>query len=172
MKNELKDHIDDPIKKTVVGLSLLGFKTHMSCCGFEYKGSQVKKSHLTGKAYVYLDAEQVFASPELKERLCDLSLRSKWKFEALSGGKYIDFYGEKWPETHPWVSKDAVHSYENAVLNIWTLNKAIEVWEDYFKDYAYIRDGNHKYKELTTYWQYEPAEPWYVTPKTWAELPY
>jgi hypothetical protein len=78
-------------------------------------------------------------------------MRSGWKFDALNAGKYIDFYGEKWPESHSWANKDAVHFYENAVLNIYALNKAIEVWRDKFKDYTYIRDGNHKYKELTTY---------------------
>ena len=171
MKNELKDHIDDPIKKTVVGLSLLGFKTHMSCCGFNYKGSQVKKSHMTGKAYVYLDTKQIFESPDLKEKLCDLSMRSAWKVDVL-GNEYVDFYGPEWPKGEPWGAKDTVHFYEKPLLNISALNKAIKIWEPSFQDYAYIRDGNHKYKELTTYWQYEPAERWFVTPKTWAELPY
>lgn len=172
MKTNLQVHIDDPIKKTVVGLSLLGFTTYMSCCGFNYEGSQVKKTHLTGKTYVYLDAEEIFASSDLKEKLCDLSLRSGWRFDLLAGQKYIDFYGEKWPENHAWANKDAVHFYEKAVLNIYALNKAIEIWQPKFKEYAYVRDGNHEYKALSTYWQYKPAESWHVTPTIWRGLPF
>jgi hypothetical protein len=142
----------------------------MSCCGFDYKGSQVKKSHLTGKPYLYLEAESLFASPKLKEILCDICLRSDWKFDNLRGG-YVDFYSQEWPKGHPWSSKDEVHFYERAVLNIYNLNEALKVWKDSFREYAYIRDGNHKYKSLSTYWQYEPAETWFVNPKTWEELP-
>ena len=172
MKRLLEDHIDAPIKKVVAGLSLLGFETRMSCCGFEYKEPAVKKSHLTGKPYVYLWRRQIFESPRLKEILCDLSLRSGWKFDQLSE-EHVDFYGEKWKggEDHPWGKDSAVHFYEQPLLTICSINKAIEVWKSEFRDYAYVRDGNHFYKNISSFWQYEPTEPWHVTPEIWAKIP-
>lgn len=71
------------LKKTVVGLNLLGFTTYMSCCGFEYEGAVVPKSHL-GKAYVYLDTNQVFENQKLSSLLSLLSLKSGWRFDNYS----------------------------------------------------------------------------------------
>jgi hypothetical protein len=78
----VKDHIDAPILKAVAGMNLLGFKTYMSCCGFTYKDEQVKKSHL-GKAYMYLDCEQIINTPRLSSLLTEICLESGWQFRRV-----------------------------------------------------------------------------------------
>lgn len=160
MSNLLKDHIDDPIKKSVVGMSLLGFKTYMSCCGFSYEGESVRKSHL-GKCYIYLDYDQVMRDNRLLYLLSIVSLRSKWVFRNLYN--FIDFYGETWNKDHPWASLGTVHNYEQFLITINALEKAIEELSLNFQDGALIEDGNLYYvRNVSKHWQYKPTEPWLV----------
>ncbi len=157
----LKDHIDEPMLKVVAGLNLLGFTTVMSCCGFEYKGEKVKKSHLP-KPYVYLNSKEVMESHHLREILCDLALKSSWVF--YDHRVFIDFYAETWKDNHIWSKRESVHNYESYILSISALNKAILTRSSDFKDKARIWDGNNLYKEqVSVHWQYEPAEDWIVT---------
>lgn len=133
MSDELKDHIDEPIKKCVVGLSLLGFKTIMSCCGFSYEEERVPKKHL-GKVYIYLlmDNFYDFHEPNLSAILIRLSALSNWKIGPVNGaffdkGMLFDFHAQ--PS---------------------------------FLDEAVIRDGNRYYAEKMKGWQYKPKRCWEV----------
>ncbi len=170
MTNLLEDHIDEPIKKVVVGLSLLGFSVTMSCCGFAYKGERVPKKHLD-KAYVYLYNPHL--TDPLKALLVDLSFESLWRFKTLGrGAVFIDFYANTWAKDHPWADRGCPHNYEIFVLAIHDLERTIMLHKDRFSNRAVIRDGNKIYKESFNikYWQYEPTEDWIVTPETFFKL--
>lgn len=168
MSNLLKDHIDDPIKKAVVGMNLLGFKTYMSCCGFSYEGESVKKSHL-GKCYLFLDYNQIISNNKFLAILSKISLKSKWVFKRHHD--FVDFYGETWSKDHPWASLGAVHNYEAFLLAINSLERVIEEQSGHFLDSALIEDGNLYYvKTVSKYWQYKPTEPWLVTKEDFYNL--
>lgn len=167
--NKLEDHIDEPIKKAVVGMSLLGFKTYMSCCGFSYDNEKVYKSHLE-KAYIYLDSKQITESTALSRRLLSLACLSGWAINP--NVPFVDFYGKHWEENHPWKTKTSVHNYEVFLLSISRLNKAIETMKNEFLDFTVeIKDGNHHYiEEVSSFWQYKPTESWFVNRNTYEAL--
>lgn len=166
MSNKLEDHIDEPIKKAVAGLNLLGFKTYMSCCGFTYDGEKVEKSHL-GKAYVYLDSDQVLNSDKLSILLTRIALKSKWRFQICD--KFIDFYGDTWSPDHPWSNHKSIHNYEVYLLSINSLIREIRENRHFFQD-CEIKDGNHSYLEVSKYWKYKPCESWFVKASDWENI--
>jgi hypothetical protein len=168
MSNLLQDHIDDPIKKAVVGMNFLGFKTYMSCCGFTYENEKVQKSHL-GKAYIYLDNYQVSNNRDLLVLLGIISLETEWRFERK--GVFIDFYGDTWNEGHPWSMAGSVHSYEKFLLAIHSLVTSLISKKEYFQKSAVIEDGNEYYiKHVSKYWKCKPTESWVVTSEDFDSL--
>lgn len=167
---KLEDHIDEPIKKCVVGMSLLGFEPMMSCCGFSYKGEKVPKEHLK-KAYIYLYFPHLRGNALLCRLLLELSVTSRWNISPVSQ-HIIDFYANHWDQNHPWNKIGCPHNHEIFVLWIDSLEKAIEKYSSCFLDQAIINDGNNFYKDelKLKHWQYEPTENWIVTPETWNSL--
>ncbi len=165
----LEYHIDEPIKKCVVGLALLGFEPLFSCCGFTYKGEKVKKAHMTGKPYIFLSAPSVLGRSELFLRL---TLRSGWSVGTTSAGGIFDFYGRKMEEGHPWAGQDSPHRMEAQVCSIRGLELALEEVKSIFLRNATIRDGNAiwKFDKGLKHWQYEPTKDWVVTPEIFAKL--
>jgi hypothetical protein len=166
--NNLYNHIDAPIRKCVAGLNLLGIKTGMSCCGFSYKGEEVPKTHLQ-KTYIYID--RLSLSNLACAQLINLAGRSGWTL-SFPNGHWIDFYGNTWDKSHPWAEEGCPHFYETHVLAINSLEKAIETEKGYFLNEVVIEDGNKMYKDKwgIKYWQYEPTEPWIVTPEVYKNL--
>lgn len=165
--SNLQDHIDDPIKKCVVGMALLGFNPQMSCCGFSYKGEKVPKKHLK-KAYMFLNFSDVIDN-NLGNKLLEISKMSRWKFNVLAAD-YIDFYAQTWQKDHPWDDDQCPHFYENFLLGINALEGTLIHLKEHFKKTTIIRDGNHLYKTKMKYWQYEPTEDWVVTPEIFDSL--
>lgn len=170
--NKLENHIDDPIKKCVVGMALLGFKPLMSCCGFSYRGEKVPKKHLE-KAYMYLsypDIKKGFMEPNLLQ----IASLSGWKLDIIPGDHFIDFYAKTWRDTqpsHPWNDAKCPHFHETFVIGISALEKTLTSLKQYFQEKVQITDGNTFYKEnCSKYWQYEPTEPWEVTPEIFDKL--
>ncbi len=152
------DHIDAPIREVIIGLNLLGFKTYMSCCGYNYKGQEeenIPKSHLE-KAYVYLDYNQVMDSPTLCSLLTELCLESQWGFNVM-GTQFIDFYGKTWAEVNPqnpWRKRESMHNYEIFLLAISALEKSIFKRKDRFLDRVIIEDGNEFYiRNVSKFWE-------------------
>lgn len=164
--NNLKDHIDVPIRKCVAGLALLGLKPMMSCCGFTYKGEEKEpryKSHL-GKAYIYISY-----NGEAPLRLLSLAAFSQWTINFLNPN-LIDFYAGTWHKDHPWAKSGCVHNYEIFALALRSLENALQKQESFFLDKVTLVDGNRWYKEQTKHWQYEPAEDWIITKEEYFSL--
>lgn len=165
----LENHIDEPIKKCVVGMSLLGFKPLMSCCGFNYPGEKVPKKHLN-KAYLYLSYDDIIKNNR-GTHLLQLSSMSGWKISVLPGNHFIDFYAQTWEEKHPWNDIKCPHFYETFVLGISALEKTLNILKNNFLKEAVIEDGNKFYiNNVSKFWQYKPAQDWIVTPETFDKL--
>lgn len=169
MSELLENHIDEPIKKCVAGMALLGFKPMMSCCGFSYKDEKVQKKHLQ-KAYIYLDYKHLMENMKAGH-LFHLANISRWKMDILNGGQFLDFYCDTWSAKHPWADVNCPHFYEPFILGISALEKSIISLKQYFIPTATVEDGNKFYKEnVSKYWQYEPTESWIVTPEIFEKL--
>lgn len=167
--NNLEDHIDEPIKKCVVGMALLGFKPVMSCCGFNYKGEKVPKKHLE-KAYMYLDYPSLIER-KLGSDLLTIGTESGWNIGTFRGKTFIDFYAPTWENKHPWNDFNCPHFHEKFVIAIASLEESIINLKKHFKEKVVIEDGNTFYKEkVSKYWQYEPTQDWEVTPETFDKL--
>ena len=171
--DNVKTHIDAPIRKAVAGMNLFGFTTLMSCCGFTYDDEEVEKSHL-GKCYMYLDSEKTRSSERLMALLTALSLHSRWVFK--DNGPFIDFYGETWRDKgsgdHPWAKELSVHNYEVFLLSIFSLNQAIEKHRGFFLDEARIKDGNSFYANISSFWKFKPKNEWVITKGDWDKIPF
>src|SRR3990167_575278 len=61
----LEDDIDEPLKTCVMALALLGCEPVWSCCGFDYAGQPIHKSHEHGRCGIRLrDNESGNAWPD------------------------------------------------------------------------------------------------------------
>lgn len=167
--NKLENHIDDPIKKCVAGMALLGFVPIFSCCGFRYKGERIRKDHFLNKPYIYIDHTKL--NEKLKSLLLDICIKSKWKID-LAGGNCIDFHGHNWNKEHPWSAEGCLHKPELNVISLRELERVLEGYKEKFQEKISIRDGNDIWKKDfdLKYWQYEPAENWEVTPEIFSKL--
>lgn len=167
--DKLEDHIDDPIKKCVAGMALLGFKPEMSCCGFSYKTERVPKKHLE-KAYIFLDYKDLINN-KLGTLLLQVGMQSGWDINLVNGEIFVDFYAPTWENRHPWNDLKCPHFYEKFIIAISRLEKTLIGMKEHFKDSVVIRDGNNYYKEnVSKYWQYEPTQDWEVTPEIFERL--
>lgn len=164
----VEKHMDEPIKKCVVGLNLLGITTTMSCCGYTYENEAVPKSHLN-KAYVYLDMTQTLMNQSVN--LITLALKSNWVISPLGHG-IVDFYANGWEKDHPWNNPKSPHFYEVFLLAINRLEKSIDSLQEKFNPQVTISDGNLKYRDeyKIKHWKYKPAADWIVTPETYENL--
>lgn len=167
--NKLEYHIDDPIKKCVVGMALLGFTPIFSCCGFNYIGERIAKSHILEKPYIYIHKTKM--DDKLKSLLIDICCDSSWNI-SMAGNEYIDFHGWKWNNNHPWSVKGCLHKPEMPVLALSSLEKVLEKLKDKFHTITEIKDGNEFYKiDLKLkHWQYPACQPWEVTPEIFDKL--
>jgi len=160
----LKDHIDEPILKCVVGLNLLGIKTGMSCCGFDYENPKVPKSHL--KPYIYIIKESL-NNPQKCQDLLEIMHKSCWSLNGNVGPIFFDLMCDSWDERHPWSKRDSIHNYEVPIIKIQFLENSINekvVSKDFNEDYSVlIEDGNKLYLKQFRKWVYKPALDWKVT---------
>jgi hypothetical protein len=165
----LENHIDEPIKKCVVGMALLGFKPLMSCCGFNYPQEKVPKKHLN-KVYMYLSLDDIQKNSRGTNLLQIMQL-SNWKIDILSGAHFIDFYANTWDKNHPWNDEKCPHFCEVFVLAINALERTLANLKPYFQKEAKIEDGNKFYIEnVSKFWQYKPCKEWVVTPEIFDKL--
>lgn len=166
---KLEDHIDEPIKKCVVGLNLLGIQTEMSCCGFTYEGEKTRKTHLP-KSYIYVNCKNQNFELSLLVRL---AMQSRWvmDFSSLSNS-WCDFYCKGWDRDHPWGDPNSPHFHEVFNIGINRLEQAIDLYSHNFHPSATISDGNKGYIETSKikHWQYKPTEPWIVNPEIYRSL--
>lgn len=175
MKN-LKNDIDVPIRNLVAMFALLGCNPLWSCCGFDYDGQPLHKTHEYGNTYIrLLNNEQsrkianiLVIKQVIEKQITSISEISSDKWVGRQLGGYIqlncDFDYEINKTQYPWSIKSCIHYCEYALIRIRELEQAIlTLFSDDFADTAVLHDTNGKYKQHIYNWQYPILEDWIIT---------
>jgi len=167
----LEKDIDLPIK-TIVGMfALLGCEPLFSCCGFDYAGQPIHKTHEYGNAYVMLRnnkqtkwvIEQMIGIKFLKEGIEKTSRWRTWEVEkeeivfvALS------FDWEESNRDYPWTKTNCIHYSEKGVIGLGVLRKVLWKFRNGFLDNVILSDTNNLHNKNLPYWQYPGLEEWKI----------
>ena len=169
----LKDDIDVPVRSLVAMFALLGCEPLFSCCGFDYDGQPLHKTHEYGCVYFQMKKNEL--SLRMIVTLEDMKVISKltnkspdWEWWNIKDVLYLrsafTFHHDK--IKYPWTSKrTCIHYSEVGALNIKILENALWRLRDNFVDVVEIIDTNHVYKNdrKIRSWQYPVLEPWTIT---------
>jgi hypothetical protein len=168
----LENDIDVPIR-TIVGMfALLGCKPLFSCCGFDYSGQPIHKTHEYGNAYVMLsDNDNTRKAIEVLSDMKFLTDKkektSQWRTWTDEKHK-ISFIALAfdWAERqsdYPWTMKNCIHYSERGVIGLHNLRKTLYRFRDSFLDVSIVDDSNEKQNESLAYWQYPALKSWIIS---------
>jgi len=168
----LENDIDIPIK-TIVGMfALLGCQPLFSCCGFDYHGQPVHKTHEYGNAYVNLrgnsNTEQVIDFLIDIGFLADTYKRtSQWRTWKVEKDKVVfvsqSFDWEDRKRGYPWTKYNCVHYAEKGVIGLHELRKKLYyIFKDHFFNAVTLLDTNQNHNKVMAYWQYPSLMPWEI----------
>lgn len=174
----LKNDIDVPMRKLVAMFALLDCSPLWSCCGFDYDGQPMHKTHEYGDTYIMFHDTP----------------RTKAILKILSAGKWVDGFREDTSKWISWQNKNIIYlrsdfDYEHGKIGYpWSLNHCIHYPElsvlrikelqdllflyfaDEFMDIAVLRDTNRSQKWHVSNWQYPALEDWIITKEEMLEL--
>lgn len=167
----LKDDIDIPMRKLVAMFALLDCEPLWSCCGFDYDGQPIHKTHEYGNTYIALKNTQrtrsvikiLYAGKWIQERCNDTD---KWEVWMTKGILYLrsdfDYFHRK--NEYPWSMHNCIHFPELAVIKIDELENLMFLYfGDEFKETTVVSDTNRSHKTRVKNWQYPALEDWTVT---------
>lgn len=174
MKN-LKDDIDTPIRKLVAMFALLGCETRWSCCGFDYDGQPMHKTHEYGDSFIRLvDSKRAlevmatlinFNAIKLTKE-GELLNTDEWTVWRKANEIYLrtDFDYFHRQSDYPWAGHSCIHFSELAVIKIYDLEQAmLKLFSSEFLSGAILQDTNYKSKNILNNWQYPALEDWIIT---------
>lgn len=152
----LEDDIDLPIKNCVGMFALLGCKPMYSCCGFDYDGQPIHKSHQYGRPYFILGSGK-----RTTQIAFDFSqIKSNWFFRpGQNGTAILELHAGMNPY---WRKEDCIHFAEECSSNIGWLEKTLWLGEPSMADCIELIDTNSIVKKHIKFWQYPPKESWLV----------
>ena len=172
MKN-LKYDIDLPIRRLVAMFALLGCEPIWSCCGFDYDGQPMHKSHEYGAVYIVLNKNE--QTKRVIENLVMLNWvrpkdpdngTSRWVCWQNDFWLYLQSdFDYEWGKTqYPWSLKSCLHYCEIGVIQINNLERVLENnFRNDFTDTVILHDSNKRQKERVSNWQYPLLEDWIIT---------
>lgn len=152
----LEDDIDEPIKRCVAALALLGCEPIWSCCGFDYLRQPLHKYHQYGRVFFVLrrnDHSDTFveACPNWQHPAC------------IEGGEEcIDFHIDVKNVIPQWDNTDCIHYYEPFVGHIQALEDFLYRFSDLFAEEVTLHDTNNLFKERFRLWQYPVMADWVI----------
>lgn len=160
----LEDDIDVPIKRCVMAFALLGCQPIWSCCGFDYSGQPIHKSHQYGRCYFILGNNY---------KTSWLTHNILFDSKTLLGAVYweISNKSESMVDLHctfsnmipQWDNRDSLHYSEQIVQHIHCLENWLMSFSSLFEESAVIKDTNKAYKDVFQSWQYPVREDWIIT---------
>lgn len=154
----LEDDIDAPVKRCVAAFALLGCEPLWSCCGFDYAGQPLHKSHQYGRIFFIL------ANNAFSEDLCKIITEtSDWEYHLHNGN--LDLHVDIKNVVAQWDYKDCPHYHEPFVYYIRGLENRLFSLEDWFAEEVTLGDTNGMMKDALPYWQYPTMEPWVIRKK-------
>ena len=168
----LEKDIDEPIRKVIALLALLGCKSAWSCCGFDYAGQPIHKSHQYGVCGIaLLDTKRARKIVKFIEASDGLPFQNrnnawKWSYYTLYGDDLI--YIQSDIETkNTWPDKDCIHYSEPGVIAIGLLENFLIKFKDDFLESVIVKDHNAIYKKRYQNWQYQPKADWLIQKSDW-----
>ncbi|MHA2092277.1 MAG: hypothetical protein ACW98K_15620 [Candidatus Kariarchaeaceae archaeon] len=168
----LKEDIDVPVRKLVAMFALLGCEPLFSCCGFDYDGQPLHKTHEYG--CVYFQLKDNYRTVQILHELVEAKIvydhdeeTSKWQRWKIKDTWFLRsaFTREHDKIDYPWVSdRTCIHYSEIAVLRIDLLEKTLLNGINRFADVVVLSDTNGVYKDeqKISHWQYPGLEPWII----------
>jgi len=160
----LEDDVDVPIKRCVMAFALMGCQPVWSCCGFDYAGQAIHKSHQYGRCYFIL-GNNYKTSSLIHTILFDsqgLLGASYWEISNKSDSM-VDLHCTFSNMIPQWDDKDSLHYSEQIVQHIQCLEKWLMGFSSLFQESAVIKDTNKAYKDVFQSWQYPVREDWVIT---------
>mgnify|MGYP001559825545 FL=1 len=162
----LEQDIDAPIKICVMALALLGCEPMWSCCGFDYAGQPLHKSHCYGTSGVALrdNPRTRWLTKQLEEtRLEFQDYANAWRVA------YTNHYGDArcglTSDTHTgnvWPHIDSIHYSEPAAIAIQILETFLLGLSESFQDCVTLRDTNDEFHKRFSWWQYPAKADWLI----------
>lgn len=169
MRN-LEYDIDLPMRKLVAMFALLGCEPLWSCCGFDYDGQPMHKTHEYGDTYImFLDDWRIQSILKILltgKKIFDLrGDTSEWIICKQHNLIYLrsDFDYEYSRDKYPWSMKHCIHYPELSVSRIKQLEDLLYMYfRDEFVDSVILKDTNRSQKKYTSNWQYPSLEDWAI----------
>ena len=159
----LEDDIDIPIKLCVAMFALLGCEPAFSCCGFDYPGQYLHKSHQYGCAYFKFKPNPT-SEDLLKRIVYHKEMNNQWKAyheneNAMFPGLVLQLY-----KPRHWWSDDIniIHHPENCIIYIKLLEEFLTQLHPYFFEEVILEDTNKSFLERFPDWQYPPKNDWII----------
>lgn len=162
----LEQDIDTPIKKCVMALALLGCEPMWSCCGFDYEGQPIHKSHQGESAWVVLrdNARSRCLAERLEtEALPFREYANAWKtnFALHYGDARCTLYSQLRAH-NTWPNPECIHFSEPAAIAIQVLETYLLSLADEFQETVILTDTNVEFQKRFNWWQYPTKAPWVV----------
>jgi len=161
--DRLQDDIDEPIKRCVMALALLGCEPQWSCCGFDYHGQPLHKSHQYGRCYFILGNRPNAVALFNALLASDMPFKSRWCLQSSVNGNYgVDLHADGQNIIEQWDTKDSIHDYETLAFCIQHLDMFLMELHESFLDEVTLIDTNVHYGNRVQSWQYPPKREWVI----------
>ena len=151
-----RDDVDEPIRKCVAAFALLGCQPIWSCCGYDYVGQPIHKSHQYGRIFFIL------LSPSRSSSVFDRFGMEDWKLLRNVADLGFSFHLDFRNIIPQWDNVKSIHYPEAPVVQIHYLEKFLFSLSDEFMSEVMLEDTNLHYATQFTYWQYPILEPWVI----------
>ena len=149
----LEDDIDLPIKRCVAMLALLGCEPTFSCCGFDYDGQPIHKSHQKGFPYIRIKKN------DISNPLAKLDLKGDWRFRDMGNEWALELTTFMNPH---WRNPSCIHYSEECVIGINYLDDMLSKLSPSFRQKVVLEDTNLSHASRLKFWQYPPKNPWTI----------
>lgn len=172
----LKDDIDTPIRKLVAMFALLGCEPIWSCCGFDYEGQPMHKTHEYGNLYIRLTLNdctirvinKLHSEKIIKQLLFNITeiACADWVVWGDANFVQLDCDFDYWisEQGYPWSFSSCIHYYEYGVIKIYQMEEIVKrLFVDDFADEVTLKDSNKAQQTLIKNWQYPALEDWIIT---------
>ena len=166
----LEYDIDIPIRKLVAMFALLGCEPLWSCCGFDYYGQPMHKTHEYGDSFIVFKnidrAREIILTLESKGLIVGRgSETNKWEVWSINDVIYLrtDFDYFHTQSKYPWTMKSCIHYSELALIKINELENALfYFFGEEFVEEVTLSDSNKIQKRTLKNWQYPILEDWII----------
>jgi len=168
--HNLKDDIDVPMRKLVAIFALLKCEPLWSCCGFDYNGQPLHKTHEYGNCYIAL--RNIERTQQIIQALKDSNIvfdlkgdTSNWETWIQGHVVYLrsdfDYFHKK--SEYPWSMTSCIHYSELSLIYINRLEKQLLLqFGNELLNEVTLCDTNKNQKINLKHWQYPILEDWTI----------